>query len=92
MTRSQLDLFADYAPTQAQLAAAEDALPKTLERVPVARAATILGCTTQHIYNLIFDGTLLATNIARSTDTRPEYRVFVKSIAQFIHDRMEGKV
>ncbi len=90
MPAHQLDFFAQWNPTPAQLQRAVDALPVSRERVPVSMAATILGCTRQHIHNLIQDGTLAASNIARSSETRPEYRVWVSSIRKFLVDRLEG--
>lgn len=90
MSRKQMDWFEDWEPTPAQLASMEDAIPKTRERVRVAEAAKILGVTSQHVYNLILDGTLPSTNVARHLNTRPEYRVFTAGLRKFISERMEG--
>lgn len=90
MSRKQIDWFEDWEPTPADQARMEDAIPKTRERLRVAEVAKILDVTTQHVYNLILDGTLLATNIARNLDTRPDYRVFTSSIRSFLLSRCEG--
>lgn len=89
MTHVQTDFFDTWHPSRQQLQQMQDAIP-AFEKVPVSRAALILSCSTQHVYNLILDGTLLATNIARNLDTRPDYRVFTSSIRSFLLSRCEG--
>lgn len=87
---NQLDWFENWDPTPEELQRAVDAIPKERERIPVSFAARILDCSTQHVYNLIYDGTLPASNIARKPDSRPDYRVWTAGLRKFLTDRMEG--
>ena len=67
----------------------EDRLPNK-EKIRVDEAARCLGCSRSHVFNLIEDGTLDASNIARAGTSKPLYRVFTASVRQFIESRREG--
>lgn len=54
-------------------------------------AAWFLGCSDQHILNLIAEGLLKAVNVALHPDrTRPSYRVYVSSLKEYEAKRQEG--
>lgn len=60
------------------------------ERLRVDEVAGILHCTVEHVYNLIYDGSLVAENIAREQSTRPLYRVQTASLVAFLKNRQEN--
>lgn len=88
----QLDMFADVRGADpVATRKAIDAIPPNRERLRVDEVCMILNCCTpEHVYNLIYDGSLIAVNIARSPNTRPLYRVYSESLRQFLRTRMEG--
>ncbi|GEM_PF-1529462 len=67
----------------------EDRLPNR-ERMRPDEVAQVLSCGKSHVYELIEDGSLDATNIARASSSRPTYRVFTASVRRFIESRREG--
>lgn len=42
------------------------------------------------VYRWIYDGTVTAVNVARSTDTRPDYRILRSSVIAHYMRRQEG--
>ena len=42
------------------------------------------------VYRWIYDGTVVAVNLARDTKTRPDYRILRASVIEFYMRRMEG--
>lgn len=60
--------------------------PALTRYVSVQQVATSLGCTDQHVYNLIREGAL-ADTINIGTDQRPAYRVPETSLKAFIAAR-----
>ena len=61
-----------------------------LERWTVQETAFFLRVSTDHVYNLIADGTVTATNVARLPDSIPLYRVDAASVRAFESSRLEG--
>ncbi len=59
-------------------------------RLTVKEVCRRLQCDSNHVYRLIFDGTLSAANIARKESTRPIYRIYRWSLVGFLHNRREG--
>lgn len=88
-TPQQLDLF---DPRRAPDADRPQKIAALLNREKwrVDECAYYLRCGIQHIYDLILDGSVAATNIARDPNTRPLYRVMKDSILAFEKSRLEG--
>jgi len=59
-------------------------------RLRIDEVCTALECERDHVYRLIYDGTLDAVNIARDVNTRPLYRVLRYSVIAFLEARREG--
>ena len=50
-------------------------------------ARAILGCSYQHIYDLIADGSLQALDIRGKFATKPALRITRESLVKFIEER-----
>lgn len=61
-----------------------------LEKWTVQETAFYLRVSTDHVYNLIADGTVAARNVARHPASIPLYRVDSASVRAFEADRAEG--
>lgn len=60
------------------------------ERWRVDETAYYLRCSFSHVHNLIADGTLTGTNIARLPTSRPLYRIYRDSVLTFERQNTEG--
>ncbi|MCF7849731.1 MAG: helix-turn-helix domain-containing protein [Kiritimatiellales bacterium] len=54
------------------------------------RVAAVLGCSDQHVYNLIRRGELTAIDISLTMSIKPKYKVSRSSLIDFINRRTEG--
>jgi hypothetical protein len=63
---------------------------KRAEKWTVQEAAFYERCSTDHILNLIYDGTIVAVNIERQMGRRPLYRITRDSILNLERERTEG--
>ena len=59
-------------------------------RMRIDEVCRALNCERDHVYRMIYDGTLDAVNIARDVNTRPLYRVLRYSVIDFLERRREG--
>lgn len=61
-----------------------------IEKWTVAECAFFLRCSTDHVYHLIYDGSIVAHNIARLPDSVPLYRIESNSVVRWEKSRTEG--
>lgn len=67
----------------------EDRIPNK-ELLRVEEVATCLTCSKSHVWNLIDEGSLEATSVASKGSKKPYYRVFSRSLREFLERNREG--